>query len=343
MKGCADCGTTISVRATRCVDCAVEVVHGPIDRTPKPCLHKKADHQHGTNAAYVLDKCRCEPCCAARKAQDDWRRRQQAYGRYDKYVDAEPVRAHVRSLMAGGLGLKTVSKRTGVATGTLSKLMYGVYAPGPAGRNGAGVLTRPPSKRILRTTAERLLALEDASRRPENLAAGALDPWRTPQARLHLRALVALGWSMNELGRRLGITAAANAHPLFIDEGRAMLRGTVDKVEALYAELSMTPRKATSRHQAAAITRARNYAKARGWLPPLALEDVGEVDTDEVYLDEQAIWRRMHGDKSVRLTHAEGRELRLRWYEAGRSGADLERVCGMAPTTRTAETRQEAS
>lgn len=71
-----------------------------LDRTPKPCLHKQANHQHGTNACYVLDKCRCHPCAHARAAQDDWRRRQQAYGRYDKYVDAAEARRHVRSLMA---------------------------------------------------------------------------------------------------------------------------------------------------------------------------------------------------------------------------------------------------
>lgn len=337
---CVDCGAGICNKATRCNQCNIEVVHGPIDRTPMPCLHKKANHQHGTNAAYVLDKCRCEPCSAARKAQDDWRRRQQAYGRYDKYVEAEPVRVHVRALMDAGLGLKTVSKRTGVATGTLSKLMYGVYAPGPSGRNGAGILTRPPSKRILRTTAERLLALDSAERRPENLAAGALDPWRTPTARAHLRALVALGWSMSKLGQRLGITYASNAAPLFNDEARTMLRCTVDDVEALYAELSMTLPPETNQRERISAARSRRYAADRGWLPPLDLEDVAGVEVED-YLDEQAIWRRMQGDKSVWLSTAEKQELRRRWYEAGRSGVDLERICGMAPTTRTTE--REAS
>lgn len=329
MKTCLDCPATIAPQATRCVPCASVVLHGVIDRTPKPCHHKKANHQHGTNAAYVLDRCRCQPCTAARKEQDSWRRRQKAYGRYDKYVDAEPVRQHVRALMAGGMGLKTVSKRTGVATGTLSKLIYGVYAPGPGGRNGAGVLTRPPAKRTLRTTAERLLALTSVEERPDNLAAGALDPWRTPTARTHLRALVALGWSMSELGRRLGISYTTNAIPLFTDETRVMLRSTVDRAEAIYAELSMTPRVPTNRAEQGAITRARNFAKKHGWIPPLDLEDVSDVEQLDDYLDEQAIWRRMQGDKTVRLTTAERAELRARWVAAGRSLNELERHTGI--------------
>ncbi len=41
-----------------------------VDRTPKPCLHKIADHQHGTYACYTLDACRCAPCCEAVKAYE---------------------------------------------------------------------------------------------------------------------------------------------------------------------------------------------------------------------------------------------------------------------------------
>ena len=32
-----------------------------INRTPQPCHHKKANHQHGTYVTYTQDRCRCWP------------------------------------------------------------------------------------------------------------------------------------------------------------------------------------------------------------------------------------------------------------------------------------------
>jgi hypothetical protein len=320
-----------------------------IDRTPKPCHHKQANHQHGTNAAYVLDKCRCEPCSAARSAQDDTRRRLKAYGRYHKYVPAGPVREHVHALMNAGLGLKTVSKRTGVSTGTLSKLIYGVYAVtgSGGGRAGAGELIRPPSRRVLRETAEKLYELNADWSGPLRLAPGSPDPDRTPAARTHLRALVALGWSMSELGRRLGMNHPSNVTPLF--HGRVMQARTVDTAELLFEQLCMTPPPERDPRQKAAAARARRYAAARGWLPPLALEDLesdpdpdreselnlaGELevnhDVDED-VDEVAIQRRMSGDKAVRLTQHETIELARRWRVSGRPLNECERITGINP------------
>ncbi|MGH4000388.1 MAG: hypothetical protein ACRDTJ_23335, partial [Pseudonocardiaceae bacterium] len=131
-----------------------------IDRTPKPCLHKIANHQHGERATYVLDKCRCIPCSKANTEAENWRHRQKAYGRYTKYVNAMPVREHIQALRDAGMGLKTIAKRAGIGTGTMSKIVYGVYAPGTGGRNGKGDLIRPPARRVLRETAEKLYALD---------------------------------------------------------------------------------------------------------------------------------------------------------------------------------------
>lgn len=327
---CVDCGAGISLKSTRCNRCNIAVVHGPIDRTPKPCLHKRASHQHGTNAAYVLDKCRCEPCSAARKAQDTWRRRQKAYGRYDKYVDAEPVRANVRSLMDTGMGIKTISKRAKVSTGSLTKIVYGVYAPieGPhRGRNGKGDLLRGPANRVLRTTAERLYALDVESGQVA-FAPGALDPRRTPSARRKVRALVALGWSMSKLGDRLGISQPGNACTLITGD-RTMTSGTVDKIEALYDELSMTLPPERTPGERGSANRARNYAKAHGWLPPLALEDVADVELEDDYVDEAAVERRLAGDKTIRLRAGETAEVVRRARAQGMSMARIERDLGL--------------
>lgn len=237
-------------------------------RICSPCPHP-AGHQHGTNSAYVLDRCRCEDCTAANRAYEGHRRRQQAYGRWTHWTDADRVREHLERLRASGIGAKRISELSGVPTGAVSKLLYGVYAPGPGGCKGNGVKVRKPSRRVLRRTAEALFAIEPT---PANLAACSNDPERTPLARLHLRSLVALGWSVPEIGRRIGWTPG-NAHRL-IAEDRVMVRRTVDAAEALFAALCMTLPPTETGHQRYAVTRARNYAKAHGWKPPLALDDL---------------------------------------------------------------------
>ncbi len=303
-----------------------------VDRTPKPCLHKIADHQHGTRAAYVLDRCRCLPCSKANATAETQRERQKAYGRYDKYVDAEPVRAHVLALGDQGMGLKRVAKAADVSTGTLSKLVFGVYADTGTGggRNGEGKRVRQPSKRMLRTTADKVLAVQLA------LADGAqIDATGTTR---RVRALVALGWSQSKIAERLGVQRS-NFH-LASGARPTVLVSTAAAVVRLYDEWSMTlPPQAGHRDKIAA-SRARTYAAKRKWLPPLALDDdriedptykPGSLtpDLDVDLLDEAAILRRMAGDRNVRLTKSEKVELRRRWIAAGRSLAEMERLTGI--------------
>jgi transcriptional regulator with XRE-family HTH domain len=310
-----------------------------VDRTPKPCLHKVANHQHGTRACYVLDACRCTPCSKANVEAENWRARQKAYGRYNKYVAAEHVRAHLAELAEYGIGLKQVAKLSGVSTGTLSKIVFGVYADTGTGggRNGPGDKVREPSRRVLRSTAEKIYDVEPI---PANLGAGQADRERTPTARLHLRALIALGWSQSKLAKRLGILPS-NLGPV-IGGDRTLTRGTVDKIEALYDQLSMTLPPESNQRDRIAASRARNYARAHGWVPPLDLEDVDGVELAGEYLDEAAIERRMRGDKSVRLTKAEKAELRRRWAAARRPLNQLEQVTGVK-AHRVYDEGQEAS
>lgn len=104
---------------------------------------------HGTRAKYVVEKCRCEPCCDdnREKARD----RQRAMRRPDEawmpYVPAGPARRHIRELMAQGVGPKSIAKLAGVPHGAISKLLYGNY-------KGRG-----PSKRIRPATAAKILAV----------------------------------------------------------------------------------------------------------------------------------------------------------------------------------------
>jgi hypothetical protein len=295
-----------------------------LDRTPQPCHHKRANHQHGQRATYVLDKCRCIPCSQANAAAEIQRERQKAYGRYDKYVDADPVRAHIRSLTAQGMGWKRVATNAGVSPSSMWKLLYGKKQP-----DG----TQTPSKRITRVNAEKLLAVQ------LDLADGArVDQTHVIGVTRRMQALVALGWSQSKIADRLGIQRSNFRLTRF---QWSITAGHARAAKALYDELSMQlPPEETHRDKIAA-SRARKYAAERGWLPPLALDDDLIDDPDYVpavvrdqasvdgEFDEAAIYRRMHGDKSVSLTKAEKSELARRWLASGRPLNEMERITGV--------------
>ena len=221
-----------------------------VDRTPKPCLHPVARHQHGTSACYVLDKCRCWPCAKANTAVKAHRTRQQAYGRWQPYVDAQPTREHVEKLRAAGMGLNQIGKASGVAHGVLSKLIYGERG-------------MAPSKRIRWETAIRLQAVHAdlGAMAARNFVDGT-------GTRRRVQALVALGWSQSQLAERLGKTATNFSRtctadtPVRVETARA--------VAALYDRLWDTRPPETGHREKIAASRARRYAAQRGWVPPLA-------------------------------------------------------------------------
>lgn len=291
-----------------------------IDRTPKPCLHKVANHQHGTYACYVLDRCRCLPCATANNTYEVQRVRQQAYGRWNGLADAEPARQHVRSLMAQGMGLKRIGAVSGVAHGVLWKLLYG--KPKADG-------SCMPSRRITPRVEQRLLATR------LDLADGAVID--STGAVRRIQALVALGWSQSKIAARVGILRSN-----FTDlaQGRTGISVAREKaVRELYAEWSMTLPPQEEWRDKIAANRSRNYAAAHGWQPPLAWDDetiddpsaVPYVTTGEdlVAVDHAAVERRMAGDKAVALTKPERAELVRRMLAQGVTWKDIERRTGI--------------
>lgn len=102
---------------------------------------------HGQHAAYVLDKCRCEPCrISNREYERDRHRRLEP-----AFVLATEAREHINWLATQGVGRKQVAKVSGVAHGALCKLMFG------DSRRGS-----PPSKRIRWRTHEAIMAVTPA-------------------------------------------------------------------------------------------------------------------------------------------------------------------------------------
>jgi AraC-like DNA-binding protein len=189
--------------------------------------------------AYVQDKCRCADCREACRVYEQARRRKALYGRWQPYVPADEARAHVRSLQAAGMGWKRVARAAGLSPSVLWKLLYGDPT-----RN------MTPSKRIRPQTAAAILAVEP------DLAPGAYidagPTWR------RIEGLVALGYSKRWLAHQLGATG----NGLQIHTGQVQVR-TAQAVQALADRIGDTPAPPSQ-----ASARARNYARARGWLTP---------------------------------------------------------------------------
>ncbi len=207
---------------------------------------------HG-RAKYVVEKCRCDVCRADANAYNRNRVRQRAYGR-PAYVDAEPARQHIARLQEFGIGWKRVAMLAGMDHSTLWKLLYG-------DRQRFG----RPSKRIRPETERKILAVEA---KPENLAGGTPIPAFGAQRRL--QALVAIGWSQSKLAERLGISPANFTFTM----RNGMLRAsTVRAIRRLYEELWNTLPPDQSHRDKISVSRARNYAKAHKWVPPMAWDD----------------------------------------------------------------------
>jgi transcriptional regulator with XRE-family HTH domain len=264
---CPNCGYTTQMttagqaaRSLRIHSCArweevAAVSRRKIERSTRSgpgrdCQHPRAAHTHGTSQAYVLDRCRCRPCTDA--AAEAWRdrSRQLAYGRWKPYVDAEPARQHVRALQASGVGLRTITDRSGVSAGVMQRLMYG--------RDGRG-----QSLRIRAGTADAILAVT-AVPAPGARVEGC-------GARRRLRALLALGWSRTALAERMGVTKSALSR-LVIHDGD-VLASTAATVRVLYDRLWDVGPPDQSRKEREAVTRTLKDAHARGWVLPQAWDD----------------------------------------------------------------------
>lgn len=300
-----------------------------IDRTPKPCHHKKTTHQHGTHACYVLDTCRCIPCSKANSDYESDRNKRNAYGR-SNYVDAKASRDHIRSLMNQGMGLKRIVAVSDISQGLLSKLLYGKKKP-----DG----TQTPTKRVRRDTEQRILAIS------LDLADGAVVDGTAAVERL--RSLVALGWSMSKIARRLGFDPAGFT-PI-IHGRRDLTFATFQAANALFGELSMTLPPRTTHRDKIAYSRARNYAAAAGWVPPLDLEDLADdvdleqhEETDGPLVDEAAVWRAVNGDRDVTLTIADRREVVRILHARELSDGQIAEQTGMA-SRNVLRIRQELS
>lgn len=218
----------------------------------RECTHPFANHQHGTFAKYVLDRCRCDDCREAARVYNSANRRRRIYAAHDpaysQLVDAGPVRAHIEWLVSEGMGLKQIAKTGPIAHGTLDAIMHGKGGRDPKEH-------RPQRKRVRRDVAARILAIRPV------LAGGAkVDPTGTVR---RVRALVAIGYSQSYLGRRIGWNPA-NMGDLAHARRRFVQERTRIAVKAVFDELSMTQ---------GPSARSIRLAAREGWPPPIVWDD----------------------------------------------------------------------
>uniref|UniRef100_UPI00356213F3 hypothetical protein n=1 Tax=Actinotalea sp. TaxID=1872145 RepID=UPI00356213F3 len=230
----------------------------------KPCQHKRANHQHGTHACYVLDRCRCLPCATANSAYESTRVRNIAYGRTTT-TDAGPVRAHLHALMTAGMGLKQITAVHGISAGSLTKILYGITR--------ADGTRRPPTTKVLRRTADRVLAIS----MPTIEQLGASTNVDSTGARRRIQALIALGWSVQRIAddhgiSRQAIDAAMRHQPIYARNALA-IREAFDTIG------DRRPPERTAGEKGAAA-RSRKRAEVNDWAVP-AMWD--EADLDDPY------------------------------------------------------------
>lgn len=208
--------------------------------------------KHGTAAGYVAG-CRQECCRSARRAYNQHKRRQIAYGRWNPWGDIDAVRTHIARLRASGMTQARIAAAARIASSHVSNIARGTGA-------------------VSRQTAEAILAVR---------AAQEVDAGYVPAelVRRRIQALACLGWGAPDLARESGVSARG----LWYVRKRTWVQAAVyRKVAAAYDRMSMTVAP-----ESQYTTRIRARAASLSWLPPLAWDDslidlVGDDLTEEV-------------------------------------------------------------
>jgi hypothetical protein len=268
-------------------------------------------------ARYRLDGCRCYVCGWARAQYEDNRQKQIRLGTWVPFVDAGPVREHLATLSAAGMGTRRIAELAGVDRKRILALTNGTRG-------------RAPSSKVRPATAAAILAVRpcNAAIAPKTVVDG------TGTAR-RIQALCCIGWSLTAQAKRIGWTVQNYST---LTAGRPVTASTARLITGLYDDLSMTP---TPAGQA---SRTLRLAGLKRWFPPLAWDDdaIDDPNACPVLLapvgapldavDEMAIQHLAAGHKVA--THAALRdEVVLRMTVAGSSVSDIAQTLGVSGST----------
>lgn len=277
---------------------------------PQACIAPKTGL-----TGYKQHRCRCAGCTAASTAYQSRRGRLVAYGRWEPLVDAEPVREHLRTLSASGIGARRVAELTGISTGGLNRILYGAK-------------DRPPCRRVKPEIARAVRAIKPAA---EALSDGALIDGTGTRRRT--QALAALGWSVAEQARRCGRDQRNHCYAVSAEQVTVKTARLVRELYDALSTLTPPPGQVTNR--------VRAWAASKGYAPPLAWDDDRIDDpaarpdlgtADDGTVDEVAVERALAGGR-VPLNRAE----QLRAIDRGtrRGMPQTEIAARLAINTRT--------
>lgn len=253
------------------------------------------EHPHGSNTGcYCHHRCRCAPCVEAKSARGKTVRRQKAYGTYQSpYVAVAPALEHIQTLLASGLGCRAIARLSGTTEGRIFRIAYGDTKTNPR-------LARPAT--IRREAAARILAVKpDLSLLGPNVMIPALGAQR------RIEALMTLGWTRGYIANQVGMLrtnlSRYQTRPLITVRHH---RDIADLYERLWDK---DPIEAGL--LASAVSAAKNYARARRWVPPLGWDDIDNDATPPVperdnEIDAIAVELVLAGER-VRLNVAERR------------------------------------
>ena len=291
------------------------------------CTHDGRPHAHGTTLAYKKDGCRCVECRAANAAASRTRTRELIYGRWHPFVDADLVRAHVARLRASGLGIERVARLAGTSPSWLGVIVRGTDGQLPA--------------RVRADTARRILAVRsDKTNLAGNRKVNGVG------TRRRLQALVALGWPPAWIAQQME-RDRANLHRV-LDAHRVTARTAAD-VATVYDRLwDKRPQPRTARARRA-VADALAMAQLRGWLTPLAWDDIdldpappAQPGADDDEVDDVAVELALlgHTVRLAQLTTHEQDEVVRRLTERGKSLRDI--AAQLSTSTRTVSRRRRA-
>ena len=237
-----------------------------------------SERPHGY-ARYKLNGCRCYVCGYAVAQYRDAREHAVRRGKWQPFVDAEPVRIHVRNLQACGLGLRRIADLADIDRQRLQALLNGRPERGTAPQSQV----RPALAAAIMRVQPTLDSLGSAT------VVGATGTQR------RLQALVAAGWPQAHLASGLGMTPGNFGRMLASPD---VLVRTARAVRDLYDQ---TWRTDPTQHGVSpgGITRAKRYAAARDWAPvgawdddtiddPTATPDCGDATPKFIALSENA-------------------------------------------------------
>jgi hypothetical protein len=241
------------------------------------------------------------------------------------FVDAAPVRAHVRWLQDSGIGIQRIIDLSGIGEGTIGAIMYG------------------PTRHTRAASAAAILAIRPGM---DTLAPGArIDAVGT---RRRLQALAAIGWPSSVIGERID---RSRSHITGLRVANSVTVRVAQEVARLYQRMYYVRPQPVRSEERGAVTSTLTWAVKHGWAPPMAwteatiddpkarprlaeaslLRDGLTVHTERGTVDMVAVLRRLGGDESAEIYSWEREAAVLAMYRRGRPTYEISRVTSLNP------------